>query len=147
MPTQTHAHAHARPHKNVCPHAEWLTAAASGVSAVGVGFVASATKGLLMKICVHDDKWTAIMLQLVATLAAATVIYWRAVPWLFPLTILAGALVMLAWNWKKDMSVQVGVAAEIRAARLDGHEERGGSATLLKDAAQLWFPPRQHVPT
>ncbi len=38
---------------------EWLTACSSGVSAVGVALVASATKGLLMKICTHEDKYTA----------------------------------------------------------------------------------------
>jgi hypothetical protein len=43
------------------------------VSAVGVAFVASATKGLLEKICTHPDKWTRVLIQLITVFSAAAV--------------------------------------------------------------------------
>ncbi|GIL47404.1 hypothetical protein Vafri_4228 [Volvox africanus] len=73
----------------------WLEGIVAGLSAVGVALVASATKGLLMKLC--NTKITAI----VGTLAAAAAIYWSE-PWLFPLLIVLGFIVTNITEWKLD---------------------------------------------
>ena len=47
------------------------------------------------------------VLVLIGVISAAAVIYWNSFPWLFVLVIAVGALVTVAWNWRKDMSLQV----------------------------------------
>lgn len=85
----------------------WLAGCASGVSAVGVALVASASKGLLMKVCYDaTDKAYSNVLCIIAVLAAGAAIYWRTFPWLYPLLIFLGGVGTLVWNWKKDMSVK-----------------------------------------
>jgi len=81
----------------------WLSCCASGVSAVGVALVATASKGLLIKIC--NTKETAI----IGTLAAGAVIYWNSFPWMFPLVIFCGALITWVTNTfihKQDMALK-----------------------------------------
>ncbi|KAJ9527912.1 hypothetical protein QJQ45_005640 [Haematococcus lacustris] len=77
----------------------WLRSLTAGVSAVGVALVASAAKGLLIKLCATK------LLASLATLSAAAAIYWNP-PWLFPLIILIGALVTMWTNRKEDMSLK-----------------------------------------
>ncbi|GIL78703.1 hypothetical protein Vretifemale_8108 [Volvox reticuliferus] len=74
---------------------KWLDGIVAGLSAVGVALVASAAKGLLMKLC--NTKVTAI----VGTLAAAAAIYWSE-PWLYPLLIVLGFIVTNITERKKD---------------------------------------------
>lgn len=69
---------------------------------MGVALVASAAKGLLMKLC--NTK----LLAIIGTLSAAAAIYWSP-PWLFPLIIAIGGLITIISNWKVDMSVKVGL--------------------------------------
>ncbi|GLI64225.1 hypothetical protein VaNZ11_007423 [Volvox africanus] len=74
---------------------KWLNGIVAGLSAVGVALVASAAKGLLMKLC--NTKVTAIL----GTLAAAAAIYWSE-PWLYPLLIVLGFIVTNITERKKD---------------------------------------------
>ncbi|GLC61310.1 hypothetical protein PLESTB_001742100 [Pleodorina starrii] len=73
----------------------WLNGIVAGLSAVGVALVASASKGLLLKLC--NTNVTAI----VGTLAAAAAIYWSE-PWLFPLLIVLGFIVTNITERKLD---------------------------------------------
>lgn len=75
----------------------WLRSLTAGVSAVGVALVASASKGLLMKMC--NTK----LLAVVGSLSAGAAIYWNP-PWLFPLIIAVGGIITIIANWKIDMS-------------------------------------------
>ncbi|KAG2492746.1 hypothetical protein HYH03_008912 [Edaphochlamys debaryana] len=73
----------------------WLDGIVAGLSAVGVALVASAAKGLLLKLC--NTHVTAI----VGTLAAAAAIYW-VLPWLYPLLIVLGFIVTNITDRKLD---------------------------------------------
>lgn len=79
--------------------AAWLLALTAGVSAVGVALVASAAKGLLIKLCNTE------LLAIIGTLSAAAAIYWNP-PWLFPLIIAIGGLITIFTNRKLDMSAK-----------------------------------------
>ncbi|KAG2453749.1 hypothetical protein HYH02_001960 [Chlamydomonas schloesseri] len=77
----------------------WLEGIVMGLSAVGVALVASATKGMLMKLC--NTNVTAI----VGTLAAAAAIYWTE-PWLYPLCIVIGFIVTNITDRKVDKTLK-----------------------------------------
>ncbi|KXZ42994.1 hypothetical protein GPECTOR_108g189 [Gonium pectorale] len=73
----------------------WLEGIVAGLSAVGVALVASATKGLLLKLC--NTNVTAV----IGTLAAGAAIYWSE-PWLFPLLIIIGFAITNFTERKED---------------------------------------------
>lgn len=77
----------------------WLEGIVAGVSAVGVALVASASKGLLMKLC--NTNTTAI----IGTLAAGAAIYWSE-PWLFPLLIAIGFIITNITDRKEDRTLK-----------------------------------------
>ncbi|KAG2490382.1 hypothetical protein HYH03_011183 [Edaphochlamys debaryana] len=79
----------------------WLAGIVAGLSAVGVAMVASAAKGLLMKLC--NTNVTAI----VGTLAAGAAIYWVE-PWLYPLLIVLGFIVTNITDRKLDKRLSGG---------------------------------------
>eukprot|EP00199_Chlamydomonas_sp_CCMP681_P001026 CAMPEP_0119109864 /NCGR_PEP_ID=MMETSP1180-20130426/24373_1 /TAXON_ID=3052 ORGANISM="Chlamydomonas cf sp, Strain CCMP681" /NCGR_SAMPLE_ID=MMETSP1180 /ASSEMBLY_ACC=CAM_ASM_000741 /LENGTH=522 /DNA_ID=CAMNT_0007095877 /DNA_START=95 /DNA_END=1660 /DNA_ORIENTATION=- len=79
--------------------APWLAALTAGVSAVGVALVATAAKGLLMKMC--NTYWLAI----IGTLSAGAAIYWSPV-WLFPLIIAVAGVLTIISNRNVDMSLK-----------------------------------------
>lgn len=77
----------------------WLQSLTAGVSAVGVALVASAAKGLLIKLCNTE------LLAIIGTLSAAAAIYWNP-PWLFPLIIFVGGIITIVSNRNKDMRMK-----------------------------------------